>query len=85
LQLILNSEINLEAQTITLKGWTTRSFFDINGYKKTTYPNRFDDIDYLQNIKGHCLALCLVNRHFVGCRLTLDDTGDVLRINLSKN
>jgi 3-isopropylmalate/(R)-2-methylmalate dehydratase small subunit len=45
-------EINLPAQTITLLSTGEQESFDINGYKKNNLLNGFDDIDYLQSIKG---------------------------------
>lgn len=45
-------EINLQEQTITLKSTGEKESFDINGYKKNNLLNGFDDIDYLQSIKG---------------------------------
>jgi len=44
-------EINLEAQTITLKSTGDSESFEINSYKKDCMLNGFDDIDYLLNIK----------------------------------
>lgn len=49
-------EINLEAQTITLLSSGTQEYFDINGYKKDNMLNGFDDIDYLQSMKGEIEA-----------------------------
>lgn len=45
-------EINLEAQSITISSTGATESFDINSYKKENMSNGFDDIDYLQNIKG---------------------------------
>lgn len=45
-------EINLQAQTITILSTGAQESFDINSYKKENMLNGFDDIDYLQNIKG---------------------------------
>ncbi|MES2807105.1 MAG: 3-isopropylmalate dehydratase small subunit [Bacteroidota bacterium] len=45
-------EINLPTQTITLLATGESEKFDINGYKKNNLLNGFDDIDYLQSIKG---------------------------------
>jgi 3-isopropylmalate/(R)-2-methylmalate dehydratase small subunit len=45
-------EVNLEAQTITIVGSGESESFDINGYKKHNMMNGFDDIDYLQAMKG---------------------------------
>ena len=45
-------EVNLPAQTITLLATGEQETFDINSYKKNNMLNGFDDIDYLQSIKG---------------------------------
>jgi 3-isopropylmalate/(R)-2-methylmalate dehydratase small subunit len=45
-------EVNLPEQTITIVATGEKESFDINGYKKENMLNGFDDIDYLQNIKG---------------------------------
>lgn len=45
-------EIDLEKQRVTLLATGESEKFDINGYKKENMLNGFDDIDYLQNIKG---------------------------------
>jgi len=45
-------EVNLETQTITILGSDESESFDINGYKKHNMTNGFDDIDYLQAMKG---------------------------------
>ncbi|MEO8886844.1 MAG: 3-isopropylmalate dehydratase small subunit [Mucilaginibacter sp.] len=45
-------EVNLPAQTITLLATGEKETFDINSYKKNNMLNGFDDIDYLQSIKG---------------------------------
>ena len=45
-------EVNLPAQTITILSTGAQESFEINGYKKDNMLNGFDDIDYLQNIKG---------------------------------
>jgi 3-isopropylmalate/(R)-2-methylmalate dehydratase small subunit len=44
--------IDLPAQTITLVAIGESEKFDINSYKKNNMQNGFDDIDYLQSIKG---------------------------------
>ncbi len=49
-------EVNLPEQTITLKTTGDKESFDINSYKKDNMLNGFDDIDYLQNIKGDITA-----------------------------
>ena len=45
-------EINLPNQTITILSTGAQESFEINCYKKDNMLNGFDDIDYLQNIKG---------------------------------
>ncbi|MCF8273472.1 MAG: 3-isopropylmalate dehydratase small subunit [Flavobacteriaceae bacterium] len=45
-------EINLPNQTITIVSTEAQESFEINSYKKENMLNGFDDIDYLQNIKG---------------------------------
>jgi len=45
-------EINLTEQSITLLETGEKEQFDISPYKKDNMVNGFDDIDYLQNIKG---------------------------------
>jgi 3-isopropylmalate/(R)-2-methylmalate dehydratase small subunit len=45
-------EVNLEEQTITIVSSGESESFDINGYKKHNMINGFDDIDYLQAMKG---------------------------------
>ncbi|WP_109830511.1 3-isopropylmalate dehydratase small subunit [Reichenbachiella versicolor] len=45
-------EVNLPEQTVTLKATGESESFAINSYKKGNMLNGFDDIDYLQNIKG---------------------------------
>jgi len=45
-------EINLTKQSITLLETGVKEQFDISPYKKDNMLNGFDDIDYLQNIKG---------------------------------
>ena len=45
-------EINLPEQSITLLESGKREQFNISPYKKDNMLNGFDDIDYLQNIKG---------------------------------
>lgn len=45
-------EINLEKQTITLLATGAHESFVINGYKKHNLMNGYDDIDYLQSMKG---------------------------------
>lgn len=49
-------EIDLESQTITLLATGSKESFDINGYKKGNMLNGFDDIDYLQSMKGEIEA-----------------------------
>lgn len=45
-------EVNLPEQTITILATGEQEHFDINGYKKHNMMNGFDDIDFLQDIKG---------------------------------
>jgi 3-isopropylmalate/(R)-2-methylmalate dehydratase small subunit len=45
-------EVNLPEQTITIVATGENEKFDINGYKKHNMINGFDDIDYLQAMKG---------------------------------
>lgn len=45
-------EVNLPDQTVNILSTGEKESFDINGYKKGNMLNGFDDIDYLQNIKG---------------------------------
>ena len=45
-------EVNLEKQTITILSTGEQDTFDINSYKKDNMLNGFDDIDYLQSMKG---------------------------------
>ncbi|WP_411274729.1 3-isopropylmalate dehydratase small subunit [Daejeonella sp.] len=45
-------EVNLQDQCITLLATGEKEQFDISPYKKYNMLNGFDDIDYLQNIKG---------------------------------
>lgn len=45
-------EVNLPQQTVTLLKSGESEKFDISSYKKDNMINGFDDIDYLQNIKG---------------------------------
>ncbi|MCF2506651.1 3-isopropylmalate dehydratase small subunit [Dyadobacter sp. CY107] len=45
-------EVNLEEQKITIVSSGESEPFDINGYKKHNMINGFDDIDYLQAMKG---------------------------------
>lgn len=45
-------EINLPNQTIEIVSTGAKESFEINSYKKGNMMNGFDDIDYLQNIKG---------------------------------
>jgi 3-isopropylmalate/(R)-2-methylmalate dehydratase small subunit len=49
-------EIDLPAQTITIAGTGEKESFAINGYKKHNMLNGFDDIDYLQAMKGEIAA-----------------------------
>ena len=45
-------EVNLPKQTITILSTGAQESFEINSYKKGNLMNGFDDIDYLQNMKG---------------------------------
>jgi 3-isopropylmalate/(R)-2-methylmalate dehydratase small subunit len=45
-------EVNLQEQTVTIAATGEKESFDINGYKKNNMINGFDDIDYLQSMKG---------------------------------
>jgi len=45
-------EVNLPNQMITILSTGEQESFEINSYKKENMLNGFDDIDYLQNIKG---------------------------------
>ncbi len=45
-------KVDLPSQTVTLVSTGESESFDINGYKKGNMLNGFDDIDYLQNMKG---------------------------------
>src|SRR5690606_7313272 len=45
-------EVNLPEQPITLLATGQSERFDISPYKKDNMMNGFDDIDFLQNIKG---------------------------------
>jgi 3-isopropylmalate/(R)-2-methylmalate dehydratase small subunit len=44
-------QVNLEAQTISIKGTNLSESFDIDPYKKTCMINGYDDIDYLLSKK----------------------------------
>jgi 3-isopropylmalate/(R)-2-methylmalate dehydratase small subunit len=44
-------EVNLEQQTISVKGSDLSEDFEIDAYKKTCMINGYDDIDYLVNNK----------------------------------
>ncbi|MCR8667658.1 3-isopropylmalate dehydratase small subunit [Aestuariibaculum sp. M13] len=49
-------EVNLPTQTITILSTGAQESFDINSYKKGNMENGFDDIDYLQSMKGEIEA-----------------------------
>ena len=49
-------EVNLPTQTVTILVTGESESFDINGHKKNNMLNGFDDIDYLQSIKGEVKA-----------------------------
>ncbi len=44
--------VDLPAQTITIVATSESESFDINSYKKDNMQNGYDDIDYLQAMKG---------------------------------
>jgi 3-isopropylmalate/(R)-2-methylmalate dehydratase small subunit len=48
--------IDLPAQTITIVATGESESFDINSYKKDNMTNGYDDIDYLQAMKGDIAA-----------------------------
>jgi len=48
-------EVDLPTQKVTLSASGEEDDFYINGYKKENMLHGFDDIDYLQNIKGEIL------------------------------
>ena len=45
-------EVDLPAQTITIKATGATESFEINSYKKTCLLNGYDDIDYLLSMKS---------------------------------
>ena len=45
-------EVDLPAQTITIKATGAAESFEINSYKKTCLLNGYDDIDYLLSMKN---------------------------------
>ena len=45
-------DVNLPEQTVTIVATGEKESFTINGYKKNNMINGFDDIDYLQSMKG---------------------------------
>jgi 3-isopropylmalate/(R)-2-methylmalate dehydratase small subunit len=49
-------EVNLPEQTVTIAATGEKESFPINGYKKNNMVNGFDDIDYLQSMKGEIAA-----------------------------
>ena len=49
-------EVNLLEQTVTIVATGEKESFNINGYKKNNMINGFDDIDYLQSMKGEIAA-----------------------------
>jgi 3-isopropylmalate/(R)-2-methylmalate dehydratase small subunit len=49
-------EVNLPEQKVTIVATGESESFDINGYKKHNMLNGFDDIDYLQSMKGEITA-----------------------------
>lgn len=52
-------EISLPEQTITIVSTGASASFEINGYKKNNLLNGFDDIDYLQAMKGEIATFAL--------------------------
>ncbi len=48
--------VDLEKQSITIDATGESESFDINSYKKHNLMNGFDDIDYLQAMKGEIAA-----------------------------
>jgi 3-isopropylmalate/(R)-2-methylmalate dehydratase small subunit len=48
--------LDLEKQSITINATGESESFDINSYKKHNLMNGFDDIDYLQAMKGEIAA-----------------------------
>lgn len=49
-------EVNLPEQKVTIVASGESEGFTINGYKKNNMLNGFDDIDYLQSMKGEIAA-----------------------------
>ena len=49
-------EVNLPEQKVTIIASGESEGFTINGYKKNNMLNGFDDIDYLQSMKGEIAA-----------------------------
>ena len=49
-------EVNLPEQTVTIAATGEKESFYINGYKKNNMVNGYDDIDYLQSMKGEIAA-----------------------------
>jgi 3-isopropylmalate/(R)-2-methylmalate dehydratase small subunit len=49
-------EVNLSEQKITILATGDFETFEINGYKKHNLMNGYDDIDYLQSMKGEIEA-----------------------------
>jgi 3-isopropylmalate/(R)-2-methylmalate dehydratase small subunit len=49
-------EVNLPEQKVVIVATGESESFDINGYKKHNMLNGFDDIDYLQSMKGEITA-----------------------------
>jgi len=52
-------EVSLPEQTITIVSTGASESFEINGYKKNNLLNGFDDIDYLQSMKGEIATFAL--------------------------
>jgi len=56
-------EVNLPEQKISLLSTGESESFDINGYKKHNLINGFDDIDFLQDMKGEIMDFAQKSRY----------------------
>ena len=56
-------EVNLPNQTITILATGESHPFEINGYKKHNLTNGFDDIDFLQAMKGDIEKFATTNKY----------------------
>lgn len=56
-------EVNLPEQTVTIIATGEKESFTINGYKKNNMINGFDDIDYLQSMKGEIATFAEKSLH----------------------